>query len=43
MCNKEELLKNISEYTPLEIANAIKEGLVTFSELCEKSGEGYCK
>jgi uncharacterized membrane protein YhaH (DUF805 family) len=41
MCNKEELLKNISEYTPLEIANAIKEGLVTFSELCEKSGEGF--
>lgn len=35
--NKEQILENVQEYTAFELANFIKEGIVSFEELCNET------
>ena len=35
--NKEQILENVQEYTAFELANFIKEGIVSFKELCNET------
>lgn len=36
MANKQSIIDNVAEYTPAELARYIRDGVVTFEELCEE-------
>ena len=41
MASKKELLKNLRDYTPEEIAEAVKAGIVTIYELAKESDGAF--